>query len=65
MLVRRGAAADRTSLDPEVQAGTSCRAVGWQEVGFSRADVKYYADNYPVAFHPKKLWLNPPAVGQN
>ena len=48
-----------TFTDPEVQAGTSYRAAGWQEVGFSRADGKHYADIYPGALHPKKLWLKP------
>jgi hypothetical protein len=48
-----------TFTDPETQAGTSYRAAGWEGVGFSRAEGKHYADLYPGALRPKKLWLKP------
>jgi hypothetical protein len=48
-----------TFTDPETQAGTCYRAAGWEAVGFSRADGKHYADIYPGALRPKKLWLKP------
>lgn len=46
-----------TFTDPETHAGTCYRAAGWEAVGLSRADGKHYADLYPGALRPKKLWL--------
>lgn len=46
-----------TFTDPETHAGTCYRAAGWEAVGWSRADGKHYADLYPGALRPKKLWV--------
>ena len=46
-----------TFTDPETHAGTCYQAGGWEAVGFSRADGKHYADLYPGAIRPKKLWI--------
>ena len=48
-----------TFTDPETQAGTCYRAASWEGVGFSGACGKHYADLYPGALRPKKLWLKP------
>lgn len=48
-----------TFTDPETHAGTCYRAAGWEAVGLSRADRKHYADVYPGALRPKRLWLKP------
>jgi hypothetical protein len=48
-----------TFTDPETHAGTCYQAAGWERVGFSGADGKHYADLYPGAARPKKLWIKP------
>jgi hypothetical protein len=46
-----------TFTDQETHAGTSYRAAGWEAAGLSRGDGRHYADLYPGALRPKKLWL--------
>jgi hypothetical protein len=48
-----------TFTDPETHAGTCYKAAGWEPVGMSRSDGRHYADLYPGAARPKKLWLKP------
>lgn len=48
-----------TFTDPETHAGTCYKAAGWEPAGFSRADGKHYADQFPHSARPKKLWLKP------
>jgi hypothetical protein len=48
-----------TFTDPETHAGTCYKAAGWVAVGYSRGDGKHYADLFPEAARPKKLWLKP------
>lgn len=52
-----------TFTDPETHTGTSYRAAGWEAVGLSRADRKHYADLYPGALRPKKLWIKALGTG--
>jgi hypothetical protein len=46
-----------TFTDPETHEGTCYKAAGWEPVGFSGKDGKHYADLFPGAVRPKKLWL--------
>jgi hypothetical protein len=48
-----------TFTDPETHAGTSYKAAGWEAVGLSGGEGKHYADLYPGAARPKKLWIKP------
>lgn len=56
-----------TFTDPESHAGTCYKASGWEAVGMSRRDGRHYAEKFPQALRPKKLWvkaLHPQAQSQ-